>query len=93
MPTEADQRRIPVGSAMVVTRTTDGGKSFSELRTGLPQRQCYDLVYRHGLALAGDGCTLLMGSTTGGVWVSSDAGDSWQAIPASLPPVYAVCFA
>ena len=75
VPAEADQRRIPVGAALVVTRTNDGGNSFTELRAGLPQQHCYDLVYRHGLALADDGRTLLMGSTSGGVWLSSDGGD------------------
>jgi hypothetical protein len=48
------------------------------------------LVYRHGLALAADGCTLLMGSTTGNLWGSADAGDSWQAVSQHLPPIYAV---
>jgi photosystem II stability/assembly factor-like uncharacterized protein len=93
VPAEADQRRIPVGAALVVTRTTDGGKSFTELRAGLPQQHCYDLVYRHGLALADDCRTLLMGSTSGGVWLSSDGGDHWQTVSTTMPPVYAVCFA
>ncbi|PWF55176.1 WD40/YVTN/BNR-like repeat-containing protein [Massilia glaciei] len=93
-PAEADQRRIPVGAAMAVTRTRtrDGGRSFEVFRTGLPQTHCYDLVYRHGLAVDDDGNTLLMASTTGGVWMSDDAGDSWQTISATMPPVYAVRF-
>lgn len=92
VPAVADERRIPIGAALCVTRTRDGGNSFEVLREGLPQRHCYDLVYRHGLAVADDGRTLLMGSTTGGLWVSEDAGDSWQDLDARLPPVYAVCF-
>jgi hypothetical protein len=91
-PAEADQRRIPVGAALAVTRTTDGGKTFSVLREGLPQQHCYDLVYRHGLAVDTDGVSLLMASTTGGVWASVDAGDSWQTLSTTMPPVYAVCF-
>ncbi len=93
VPAEADQRRVPVGAALAVTRTRDGGASFTALRAGLPQQHCYDLVYRHGLAVADDGRHLLMGSTTGGVWASSDAGESWQTVSATLPPVAAVCFA
>jgi hypothetical protein len=93
VPAEADQRRIPVDTAMAVTRTGDGGNSFSVLREGLPQQQCYDLVYRHGLAVSGDGSSLLMASTTGGVWVSDDAGSHWQTISTAMPPVYAVSFA
>ena len=91
-PAEADQRRIPVGTALAVTRTRDGGQTFTALRHGLPQHQCYDLVYRHGLAVAPDGQRLLMASTTGGVWLSDNAGDSWQTISTTMPPVYAVCF-
>jgi hypothetical protein len=93
VPAEADQRRIPVGAALAVTRTTDGGNSFEVLRHGLPQQHCYDLVYRHGLAVDAGGRSLLMGSTTGGVWTSGDGGDSWQTLSTSMPPVYAVCFA
>jgi len=26
------------------------------------------------------------------VWVSEDAGDSWQTVSSNLPPVYAVSF-
>lgn len=92
VPAEADQRRVPVGAALAVTRTVDGGKTFTVLRDGLPQEHCYDLVYRHGLAVADDGRTLAMGSTTGGLWLSENGGDTWRTLSTSLPPVYAVCF-
>ncbi len=91
-PGVADQCRVPVNAAFAVNRTRDGGKSFQSLRAGLPQANCYDLVYRHGLAVAEDGRTLLMGSTTGHLWASSDAGESWQAAALNLPPIYAVRF-
>lgn len=91
-PAEADQRRLPVNAAMAVTCTHDGGRSFKALRNGLPQQQCYDLVYRHGLAVSGDGTTLMMASTTGGVWLSDDAGENWQTVSMTMPPVYAVSF-
>lgn len=92
VPAVADQQRIPVDAALCVTRTRDGGKSFEVLRAGLPQQHCYDLIYRHGLAVADDGLTLMMGSTTGGLWVSEDGGECWQALSMHLPPVYAVAF-
>jgi hypothetical protein len=90
VPAQADERRVPVDGALVVNRTRDGGRSFESLRHGLPQAHCYDLVYRHGLALAPDGLTLLMGSTTGDLWGSGDGGDHWQAVATHLPPIYAV---
>lgn len=92
-PAESDQRRIPVDAAMAVTRSTDGAASFAVLRAGLPQQQCYDLVYRHGLAVSSDGASLLMASTTGGVWSSDDAGAHWRTLSCTMPPVYAVSFA
>ncbi|MBP6778631.1 MAG: exo-alpha-sialidase, partial [Piscinibacter sp.] len=92
IPALADERRVPTDGALVVNRTRDGGASFETLRDGLPQTHCYDLVYRHGLAVAGDGRTLMMGSTTGGLWASADAGDSWQTVSMNLPPIYAVRF-
>jgi photosystem II stability/assembly factor-like uncharacterized protein len=76
----------------VVTRTRDGGKTFETLSKGLPSSFAYDLVYRHGLALAPDGA-LAFGSTTGNVFVSTDRGDSWSIVSNYLPPVYAVTFA
>ncbi len=91
-PAEADQRRVPVGGAMVVNRTRDGGRSFETLRAGLPQQHAYDLVYRHGLAVADDGRHLLMTSTTGGLWASADGGDHWQTLSLNLPPAVAVRF-
>ena len=93
VPAEADQRRVPVEGALYVSRTSDGGNTFEQLRSGLPQQHCYDLIYRHGLAVGDDGRSLMMGSTTGGVWASEDGGDSWKAVSMNLPPVYAVSFA
>ena len=76
----------------MVTRTRDGGRSFDVLSKGLPQRHAYDVVYRHALALDEAGERLAFGSTTGGVWVSEDQGDSWACVTHTLPPVYAVRF-
>jgi photosystem II stability/assembly factor-like uncharacterized protein len=92
VPAEADQRRVPVQGALAVNRTRDGGRTWETLRDGLPQQHAYDLVYRHGLAAADDGRSLLMGSTTGGLWASADAGDHWQAVSHPLPPIFAVRF-
>ena len=92
VPAKADAMRIPVDAALAVTRTTDGGRTFTALRSGLPQEHCYDLIYRHGLAVADDGRTLVMASTTGGVWLSANGGEHWQTVSTTMPPVYAVCF-
>ena len=90
VPGVADQQRVPVGAALAVNRTCDGGQTFETLRNGLPETDCYDLAYRHGLDVGADGRTLLLGSTTGGLWSSFDGGDHWQAVSMNLPPIYAV---
>ena len=92
VPGVADQQRVPIGGALVVNRTRDGGRSFEALRSGLPQQDCYDLVYRHGLAVDASGQRLLMGSTTGNLWASDDGADRWSRVAANLPPIAAVRF-
>lgn len=92
VPATADEKRFPVNAALCVNRTRDGGQSFETLRGGLPQKDCYDLIYRHALAISADARHLMMGSTTGNLWVSADAGENWQCISSNLPPIYAVRF-
>ncbi len=92
IPGESDQRRIPVGGRLVVTRTRDGGKTFDVLSRGLPDRFAYDIVFRHAFSMSAEG-VLAFGTTTGNVYASRDRGDSWSAVSHHLPPVHAVTFA
>ena len=92
VPAMKDEYRVPVRGELAVTRTRDGGRSFEVLREGLPPAPAYDLVYRHGLAIDATGQRLAIGSTTGGLWVSENRGDSWQCVSAHLPPIYALRF-
>jgi hypothetical protein len=50
------------------------------------------LIYRHGLAVDDDGRSLVMGSTTGGLWLSDDGGQRWTTFATTLPPIYTVSF-
>ncbi|WPC05698.1 exo-alpha-sialidase [Pseudomonas benzenivorans] len=93
VPAVKDECRVPVGQRLVVTRTRDGGRSFQCLSAGLPQAQCFDLVYRHGLTVDAAGQCLAMGSTTGHLWFSADQGDSWELLAGHLAPIYALRFA
>ena len=92
-PAHSDAQRVPVDGRLVVNVTRDGGASFRTHGDGLPARDAYHLVYRHGLAVAADGQTLAMGSTTGGLWVSEDGGESWECLSRDLPPIAVVRFA
>jgi hypothetical protein len=92
VPAVKDECRVPVDAKLVVARTRDGGKSFDVLRNGLPQEHAYDLVYRHCLDVDDAGNTLAFGSTTGGLWLSGDQGDSWRCLTTQLPPIHCVRF-
>ncbi|HET7879363.1 MAG TPA: hypothetical protein VFL55_00655 [Acetobacteraceae bacterium] len=93
VPGVKDECRVPVGGRLVVARTRDGARSFDVLTDGLPQHHAYDLVYRHALDVDGSGTSLAMGSTTGHLWVSENAGDSWTLVAGNLPPISCVRFA
>jgi hypothetical protein len=92
IPAVKDEKRYPMDGRVVVNRTRDGGRTFETLTEGLPQQHAYDLVYRHALDVDESGDRLAFGSTTGSLWISENAGDSWQALAAHLPPIYAVRF-
>lgn len=91
VPAVSDEVRIAVDRALVVCRTRDGGKSWETHRAGLPQKNCYDVVFRHALDLSGD--TLVFGTTTGNLYFSDDRGKRWTNFGTNLPPIYSVRFA
>lgn len=93
VPAIKDEKRIPVDAKVVVSRTSDGGKTFDILTKGLPQSHAYDITFRHCLDVDDSGDRLAFGSTTGSLWSSDDGGDSWQTISNNLPPAYCVRFA
>jgi hypothetical protein len=92
VPALKDEIRMPRDGAFWVTRTSDGGSTWQVMREGLPQRDAYDLIYRHGLDVDQSGARLAMGSTTGALWTSDDGGERWELVNAHLPPIYAVRF-
>ena len=66
--------------------------SFEVLTRGLPQEHAYDITFRHALDVDRSGDVLAFGSTTGALWTTDNAGDSWDTVSTHLPPVYAVRF-
>ncbi|KAA9036322.1 glycosyl hydrolase [Ginsengibacter hankyongi] len=90
-PANSDTTRTAIKGALCVCRTDDGGKNWKTLTKGLPQENCFDIVYRH--ALAGSGDALAFGTTTGNLFFSPDRGEHWQTLNNYLPMVYSVQFA
>ena len=91
VPSKSDEQRVSVDEALVVCRTDDGGKTWQEFRNGLPQQNCFDIVYRHGLANKNN--HLAFGSTCGNLFTSNDHGETWNCLNNYLPLIYSVKFA
>jgi hypothetical protein len=92
VPAVKDESRIPKDARFVVTKTTDAGQSGKALDLE-PNRKCYDIAYRHALEVDSTGNVLAVGSTTGHLWTSADAGHTFKRFDDFLPPIYAVRFA
>ena len=90
VPGVSDQQRMAIGGGLFVARTEDGGSTWQQLRSGLPQENAYDVVYRHALAVSGD--RVAFGSTTGNLYLSEDRGNNWTTVANNLPPIYSVRF-
>ncbi len=80
---------MPVDGRLVVTRTRDGGATWTKLTNGLPQRYCYDIVYRHALAIDATGECLAMGSTTAGCGSPRMAATHGRNCRCACPPCIA----
>ena len=91
VPAVSDEIRVALNESLVVCRTDDGGKTWNEFRTGLPQQSCFDIVYRHGLDTTEN--HVAFGTTTGNLFLSNDYGESWNCINHFLPMIHSVTFA
>ena len=89
-PAVSAEYRIPVDRALCICRTEDGGKTWQDLRVGLPQTNAYDIIFRHGMDINDD--TLVFGTTAGNVYMSDNRGDSWRCITQNLAVVYSARF-
>ena len=88
VPAESDMNRVACEHRFCVSRTEDGGKTWTHFREGLPQEHCYDFAFRHALVLEGD--TLVCGTACGSLYLSEDRGESWQTISNHFPPIYCI---
>lgn len=91
VPLESDQFRCTPEAKLRVYRTTNAGKSWKALTTGLPQSDAYETVLRDALSADNhDPAGLYFGTRSGKLFASSDGGDSWQELANGLPPIVCV---
>jgi len=91
VPIKSDSEHFPPEGKLRVYRSRTGGNDWEPLTKGLPQANCYVDVLREAMAIDSlDSCGVYFGTTGGQVYVSSDAGDSWNPIVHDLPAVLSV---
>ncbi len=87
---ESDEFRVSVEGRFAVWRSRNGGNSWDKLTKGLPERA--DLVVLRE-AMATDtleDAGIYVGTSTGQIFFSRDAGDNWEVLADFLPPVLSV---
>lgn len=82
VPATSDVERIAPNLALCVCRTEDGGKSWQAQRSGLPQANCFDIVFRHSLVRKNG--VMAFGTTTGNVYLSENDGEEWICLSNNL---------
>ena len=92
IPLVADMDRVTPEGRVRVYETRDAGASWAPRGDGLPERHAYLTILREAFERTGEGdaLELYFGSTSGAVFGSGDAGESWFDAAANLPPVYSV---
>jgi len=91
LPLQEADFRCPPGGNLRVYRSHDGGRSWESLSAGLPQEHAFIGTYREGMDTDNlDPVGVYVGTNTGKIFASNDAGDSWYVLADHLPPVYAV---
>ncbi|MEM6316691.1 MAG: glycosyl hydrolase [Bacteroidota bacterium] len=85
IPAVSDELRVAPNQALVVCRTDDGGQTWHLLRSGLPQRNCFDIVFRHAFANSDE--LFVFGTTTGNLFLSENSGEHWQNVSHHLARV------
>ena len=91
IPLDGGHGRVMPDGKATVWQTRDGGSSWRALRNGLPQENAHLGVLRQGMAIDDqDVPGVYFGTSTGQVYASVDAGETWSEIASYLPAISSV---
>ena len=90
VPEESSENRVTPDGRLGVYRTRDGGSSWELLTDGLPE-PAWGAVMREGFASDRlDPAGIYLGTQSGSLFVSPDAGETWLEAASQLPPILSV---
>lgn len=90
-PLESDTYRCSPDGACRVYRTSDAGKTWEPLTSGLPMANAHLSVLRDAFDVGQEApYPLVFGTRTGQVFASADNGEYWRLLAEHLPPVLCV---
>jgi hypothetical protein len=91
IPVTAGDRVVPDGRVLV-WETRDAGATWMPHGDGLPQQDAYVQVLRQAFDATGEGSglELYFGASTGEIFGSGDAGETWFTAASRLPPIASV---
>jgi photosystem II stability/assembly factor-like uncharacterized protein len=92
IPLVADMDRVTPEGRVRVYETRDAGSSWQPRGEGLPSEHAYLTILRQAFDRHGEGAglELYFGATSGDVFGTGDAGETWSEVATRLPPVYSV---
>jgi photosystem II stability/assembly factor-like uncharacterized protein len=92
IPLTADLDRVTPEGKVRVYETRDAGSSWTARGEGLPNDDAYLTILRQAFGRSGSGrrMELYFGATSGDVFGSADAGETWFTAATHLPPVFSV---
>jgi photosystem II stability/assembly factor-like uncharacterized protein len=91
VPLHSDEQRFMAKGALKVYRTRDRGRTWRALARGLPTDPHFVGVLRDAMAADPlDPAGVYLGTTSGEVFASADAGDTWTRLPGNLPRITTV---
>ncbi len=87
---ESDEYRVSVEGQFAIWRSRNGGRAWEKLTKGLPERS-HLVVLREAMATDTlEDAGIYVGTSTGQIFFSRDAGDNWELLADYLPPVLSV---
>jgi len=91
IPIHSAEHRFVPGGKLRVARSRAVGRTWKFLTKGLPQENAYVLILRQAMTSDDrDPAGIYFGTSTGTLFYSRDAGDSWHVLAQHLPPIYSV---